>query len=504
MIFSAFSESIGYTSADDLRFSKEKDDEGYRCEKVIFNIVETPKTELPLIEGDETEETSDATANEADDEDENDTSVDNLYDEAIITANEIARLIRDECGRNGEPLRGGDIAVLVRSHRHAKPLTSALRKLNIKYTESSKKGLSEDKDMQILVDLLSSIDNPRSDIPLSRFITADTDTIRPIFSFEEIVKIRTLNKEQKERSLYDSILNYIDQGEDKSLAERCSDLETLINRLRNVSSKLSAEKFLQVIASLKDFAELCRTDAFVYLYDCACRYVKGGWNGLYNFVKYLKSLIENGESGKEPDRGDPDAVTIMTVHQSKGLEFNTCFVFGTGKQFNTDDTKNAFIFSKELGLSVKLPPEASPDDDIVERASVRYADTITHFAGKTALKSRLLEEEARILYVALTRARERLYVSGTLSKSFTEAMEDAFDCPDTEYGIRHSKNYLTWMLQAVCNGDISDFCKVNVYKKGQNKLEAKVSFQSGTGVGKNATKDEKEYAALMSAPCAQT
>jgi len=280
MIFSAFSESISYTAEDDLRFSKDKDDESYHCENVIFNIVETPKAELPLIDDEESAENApEASANESEEEDE-DVSTDNLYDEAIITANEIARLIRDERGRNGEPLRGGDIAVLVRSHRHAKPLISALRKLNIKYTESSKKGLSEDRDMQILIDLLSTIDNPRSDIPLSRLITADTDAVRPIFSFEEIVRIRTLNKKQKERSLYDSILNYIDQGEDKALAERCSSLGKLINKLRSISSKLSAEKFLRVIASHERFAELCRTDAFVYLYDCACRYVRGGWNGL--------------------------------------------------------------------------------------------------------------------------------------------------------------------------------------------------------------------------------
>jgi len=194
----------------------------------------------------------------------------------------------------------------------------------------------------------------------------------------------------------------------------------------------------------------------------------------------------------------------MTVHQSKGLEFNTCFVFGTAKQFNTSDTKNAFIFSKELGLSVKLPPAPDPDADIVDRTSVRYADTITHFAGSTALKSRLLEEEARILYVALTRARERLYVSGTLSNAFTEAMEDALDCPDEEYGIRHSKSYLSWMLLAICGGGISDFCKVNVYKKGKNRLTDKFTFQNGISVGKNATENEKEYAKLLSSPHGQT
>ncbi len=493
-IFSAFSESIGYTADDDLVFSKRIERDDYISPKVILSIIETPPAdENDIEEADAPEEGEDGGREPGDA-----LSSGNLADEAMVTANEIARLIRDERGYEGQPLRGGDMAVLVRSHSHAKPLTEALERLNIKYVLSSKTGLFEDRDMKLLIDLLSVIDNPRNDIPLCRLLSADCETISPLFSFEELLKMRLLRKQTKAGALYDALLRYADEGEDRELAARCSSFHELITKLRLLSSRLPADKFLRALSSLERYHTLCTTDAFTYLYDCACRYVRRNWNGLYSFLKYLKQLQEKGESGKEPEKGDPDSVVIMTIHQSKGLEFNTCFLFGMGKQFNMSDTKEPLICTKEYGLSMKLHPLEDPDADPIDSTAARYENTPLWLAGVETLRQKQIEEEARILYVGLTRARERLYVSGTLSRPYAEVLDKTLQVPDPVYAMRNSRTYLSWILLALSKaGGEGEIYERRILQKGQVSLTTPFRRLGAAEAGKNASSEELAYATLM-------
>ncbi len=490
-VFNTFKESISFSEKqDNLVFSKPSDDASYICPKVVLNIIETPQEEEDIQEeqdGETTEgkKTADAeekefektnAGEEAAKNDEDALSSGNLADEAMVTANEIARLIKAEKNAKGDPLRGSDITVLVRSHAHTPPLIEAFDKLHIRYVLSSKTGLFDDRDMKLLIDLLSIVDNPRNDIPLCRLLSADCETLSPFFTFEELLKMRLLRKEQKERSLYDAILNYAEEKGNDELAARCKELEKEISKLRNLSSRLPADKFLRTVSTMERYRKLCQTEAFTYLYDCACRYVRQNWNGLYNFLKYLKQLQEKGESGKEPENGDLDSVTIMTIHQSKGLEFNTCFLFGTGKQFNMKDTKESLICSQEYGLSMKLHPLKEDSDDIIESMARRYEDTPLWQSGAIMLRQKQIEEEARILYVALTRAMERLYVSGTLPKSYAEELEKIAKTPDFHYAIKKSKTYLSWLLFALSKGSGEGIIyDRQIWKKGKITLTEPLS-----------------------------
>lgn len=479
-IFSTFSESIGYTSDDDLIFTKEKPYNEYSSPEVVIDLVQSIESE------------NDEDDDSFDDGDHENTN--KLNDEAYVVANEIARLVRHEKGADGMPLRFGDIAVLVRSHSHAKPLIQALDKLNIKHVSSSKGDIFDDPEMSFLADLLRVIDNPRSDIPLCRLLTAKTQSISPLFTLEEIVTVRRHTPRSK--SLFDAMILYDGESTDENIVRKCREFVLMIDKMRTLSAKVSADKLLRAIASHDKFSSLLDSRAYIYIYDCACKYVRNSWNGLYSFVKHLNSLMEKGESGLEPAKADRDTVTVMTVHQSKGLEFNTCFLFGFNKQFNFSDSRSPMIFTKEFGLSMKLPPSAA-DDDPIESMRKRYEENILWRAAEIKTRQKLVEEEARIFYVALTRARERLYISATLNKSYHEYMNTIEKDADKTYGIKRSKTYMKWILTALSETDDNSSYKINIHDVGQISLTQRFDSSRSLEGATNILPEEKEYAELF-------
>ena len=454
-IFSAFAESIGYTSSDDLIFTKAKPFEDYISHKVHLNIIQKP---VPVEEADaEGEEVEEKAFEE---------NPDKLYDEAVIVANEISRLVREDKKADGTPIQFKDIAILIRSHAASTILASVMGQMNIPYSISAKNEFLDGRDMKLLVDLLSAIDNPRADVPLCNILSAPING-SPILSLEEIITVRRASPSSK--SLYDAILDYHDEGSDKSIEQKCARATQELDLLRRVASTLSADKLLRHLCQSELFAKLCQGDAYNYLYDCACRYVRQSWNGLYNFLVYFKRLVESGDGGGEGAGGNADAVTVMTIHQSKGLEFPVCFLFATNKQFNLMDSRSPVIFSKDFGLSMKLPPKHSENTDVIEKIRVRHKENVLWRAADLRIKRRQIEEEARIFYVALTRARERLYLSATLNTTFDEYIYSLSRCADTFYEIKKGKSYVRQTILALAADLLyeSDVFKLNVYTKGE-------------------------------------
>ncbi len=458
-IFSAFSESIGYTSEDDLKFGKGAPYEGYLSPEICLNIVQTPNS------GDDSDEIIEQSSDSTQDKE----NAGNLGDEAIVTANKIADLLRHEKNADGTPITPGNIAILVRSHVYTKPLTRALSALNIKYALSSNGELFETEDMRLLVDLLSVINNPREDMPLCHVLTTESDIYSPEFSLEEVIRIRKAS--DKSRSLYDAMIEFSYSGEDASIKQRCSKFIALVEKMREASGRMSADKLIKSLISSERYSALTKTEAFTYLYDCACRYVKNTWSSLYSFINYFKDVMERGESGSEPDSKVNDAVRIMSIHQSKGLEFNVCFLFGFGKQFNMQN-RYSLIFSKDLGPSMKLPPQEA--EDAFENIKKRHEDNPIYKTVDRYIKQKQLEEEARIFYVALTRARERLIISATLSKEYDEVTEKLSRSADPVYEIKKSRSYISWILLTLAKGSIEDsILSVNIFDKNAVTLTSR-------------------------------
>ncbi len=486
-VFSAFSDIIGYTHDDDLVFSKNIDNEEYKSPKVVLNLIQSAKSPKSSEDEDDSGLYEDST---------------DMSDEAIVVANEIADLIRNQKKADGSSIRGSDIAVIVRGLKGALPLTDALKALNIKYVLSSSKEIFESEDTKLLTDLLSVIDNPRIDIPLYRLITAQTELAEPVFSLEEVVHIRKHTETSK--SLFDAIIKYGEDNVHPEISARCREFVAMIEKMRAVANKLSADKLIKSLSLCPRYARLADTRAYAYIYDLACKYVKNVWSSLYSFLKYFKSLMEKGEGGAESASVDPNAVNIMTIHHSKGLEYTACFLFDCNRLFNFRDASKALIFTKKFGISMKFPVQSSSEDSLVNKISQRYSSTPLWNAATIELNSKTVEEESRNLYVALTRARERLYISATLNKDIEAYMELLRDESITQYKIKHAKNYIDWILPALAHDtEKKDAYEIKVFSEGDASLTSPLGASEKALSTIQLDDDEKELSMLLNSPSNQ-
>ena len=154
------------------------------------------------------------------------------------------------------------------------------------------------------------------------------------------------------------------------------------------------------------------------LYDRARQYEATSFRGLFRFLRFIERILERGDDmGTARALGEQeDVVRIMTIHKSKGLEFPVVFVAGLGRRFNTQDLMKRFLLHKDFGFGSQF---------IDPRKRIKYT-TLSQLAIKRKMKMELIAEEMRVLYVALTRAKEKLILIGTV-KDANKEMEKWLD-----------------------------------------------------------------------------
>ena len=494
-IFSSFADSIGYDEEkDQLKFGKISDHFD-PPKKVILNVVE------PADNDDSEEEEADS---EQDTEEE---STSKLADEATVCANEIARLIRDknEFNADGSPVRAGDIAILVRGHAQIEPIADALTRAGINYVTNAKNKLLDSNEMKLLADILSVIDNPREDIPLCRVLTASLPYYSPILTLDDIVLIKT--KADGKATLFDALVCYAKDGENQELSEKCSSFVSILDDYRKLAAKVSVDKLLRTISRDRYFAGLCESDAYTYLYSTACKYVRNAWNGLYSFISYFKGLMEKGSSNTDPIKAQSDEVTIITMHQSKGLEYKVCFLFGLGTEMNFKSLSSPLIFNRELGISMKLPVPHAEGADVYSKTQVKREENIIWKAATILAKNKMLEEEARVFYVAMTRAKERLYLSATLNKPYKD-IRSAMLLEGRDYvnEIRNGKSYIRWtMISLLSQPDENDLFILNKYPRNKiQPISDKLTREEVEASAYGITETDKTFAEILNDPHGET
>ena len=203
------------------------------------------------------------------------------------------------------------------------------------------------------------------------------------------------------------------------------------------------------------------------LFQKAKDYESSNFKGLYNFINFIDKLkISSGDMGSAKLIGEnDDVVRIMSIHKSKGLEFPVVFLSSTGKQFNLNDLKEDVLLHQEMGIGAKY---------IDYDKQVKY-DTLSKLAIKNKILLETLSEEMRILYVALTRAKEKLFITG-VTRDFKKDLEK-IDSNIERYPkendkinpilIKKCKKYLDWILlvyqyeKNLCSNEVT----LNTYKK---------------------------------------
>jgi len=175
------------------------------------------------------------------------------------------------------------------------------------------------------------------------------------------------------------------------------------------------------------------------LLEKAGTFEKSSYYGLYHFIRYMEQIrkynVDQGEANTLDENAD--VVRIMTIHKSKGLEFPVTFVSGLGKKFNLQDSSKSVIVDMDYGIGVDyVSPELRLKNDTLRKGAI-----------SVKMQAENLAEEIRVLYVALTRAKEKLIMTGVLSKALKEGEEEGEVCGPLSYARLYGANtYLDWIL----------------------------------------------------------
>ena len=431
-IFEACPDTIGYREGDDLIHRKSAP-EGHESPMVTLQI------------------TQPAEADEDNEDDEEEDQNDSTDTETLAAVNEILRLLAEEKKADGTPILPSDIAILSRTKAPLEVFARALTDAGVPVSAQSGGELYKSAPFRFWLALLDVIDNPSLDIPLS-YLLCEPHSGTPAFSPEQLALVRKAAAQNL--SLYDAICAYAAEGEDASLRALCAAFCAKLEAWRTLAVQLSADALLTELAQDEHLAAHAQSEAFLFLYENARQFTRKHWNGLYGFVRAQhRAMNTKGSSSEASSAGG--GVALMTVHHSKGLEYPVCFLVKCGKKFNRRDSQQTLIYDKDMGIGIKLSDGKGKRDTLLRRSMT---------LGKV---HRSTEEEMRTLYVALTRARERLYLTATIKKPYTAFWRECAMGGSAD--ILQAPDHLSWVLSAMAANEqrASTCCCVELYEQGQ-------------------------------------
>lgn len=420
-LFSVCGESIGYQKEDDLRFSKPVSPNQPRT-KVTLALVGKKDPDVPK------------------------SPLKTPYDEAYWIATEIERLVGKEKKADGSLIQYRDVTVLMRGKTDLPVIKEVFDRFSIPNKSNEISDFFENPDVLLILSLLSSIDNPRRDVSLAGALRS------PFFGFtmDDLVAIR--RNAENGLSLYDDLLKAA-ENETEPLGQKCKRFADTLTYWRHKAQTLPTSKLLKKLYRDLSVMSLSggKSENLLRLYEYARSYEASGYKGLGSFISYVNELIERGTTLANND-GDKDinAVSLMTIHHSKGLEFPVCFLYGCGKSTQPPNG-DGLIFDPHLGFAFWLRDESG------------FGKLASPFKHAVAARSEETEQEGliRVLYVALTRARERLYLTAAVpdpDKLFANAADLArFSDP---YSLLTAKSYLKWITAALHGKHTDDVLQI--------------------------------------------
>lgn len=349
--------------------------------------------------------------------------------EAYAIAKRIKRLLKENQVTDKEsgklrPVSYKDIVVLLRTNSGwDEEFRKVFSEEGIPSYITSKTGYFKTTEIQTVLQFLRVLDNPLQDIPLFGVL----HSVFGGFDEEETALIKVLTDGKVEKSaLFFERLQYMAVGMQEDLPEKEAEESALqekakcfldkIDRYRDMVSYLSIHELLQMILSENNYflyvtalpgGEQRRANVAMLL-EKAIAFEQTSYHGLFHFIRYMEQMekydVDYGEAGTFEE--EADVVRIMSIHKSKGLEFPICFVAGLSKKFNMQDTTKPLIADIDMGIGT----------DFIDPKARICSKTLRKnvMAGKMRLDN--IAEELRILYVALTRAKEKLILTGCVDK----------------------------------------------------------------------------------------
>ncbi|WP_034550152.1 helicase-exonuclease AddAB subunit AddA [Carnobacterium funditum] len=345
---------------------------------------------------------------------------DKTQGELLMVGQKIQQLIQEEfpiydkklkCNR---PIKYQDIVLLTPTKKNNLVLLEIFNRLSIPLHVNDTQNYFQTTEITIMMSLLKIIDNPYQDIPLAAVLRS------PIVGLNEN-ELASIRISQKTGDYYEALNQFYASypGEDKASAFTTAlfhKIDLFLTHLKKWREEARREHLVGLIWSIyKDthFLDYVggmssgrqRKANLHALYERAASYEQTSFKGLFQFVRFIEKMQEKDKDLAEPKAiaADEDAVRVMTIHASKGLEFPVVFVLDLTKQFNLQDIRKSYLFNEVYGVGTEYKDQES---------HIRYP-SLPGIALKVERKAKLLSEEMRKLYVALTRAEEKLFLIGS-------------------------------------------------------------------------------------------
>ena len=346
------------------------------------------------------------------------------------------------------PVQYKDIVILLRTvSGWADTFGSVLTEMGIPNFTGSQSGYFSAAEVRTVLSYLQVLDNPRQDIPLAAVLHSAIGGLDE----EELAWIRS---ESEEGSFYECCRSYLESGADKAIKEKLEHFFDMLERFRARAEYTPVHLLLWEILDETGYGAYAqalpagsqRKANLDMLVEKAIAYEATSYRGLYHFVRYIENLkkyeVDYGEAniGSESD----NTVRIMSIHKSKGLEFPVVFVCGMAKQFNETDSRAKAVMHPSLGIGC---------DCVDTRLRTRQASLLKKIIQKTTSMENL-GEEMRVLYVAMTRAKEKLILTGCVGNMEEQAAKWSQTAATPGETLPYSSltgasSYLDWVMPAL-------------------------------------------------------
>ena len=357
-----------------------------------------------------------------------------------------------------------DIVILLRTTSNvANIYEKELNKLEIPVFSDSTASYFETEEIQTILSVLRIIDNPNSDIPLVTVMRSEIGG----FTDNELVEIRLASKNT---SYYEALEKVKNESEESKLKQKVISFLNMLEEWQQKQEYLALDELIWYIYESTNYYDFInsnpngelKTANLKLLFEKAKDYEKASFKGLYNFINYIDKISKSsGDQASAKLIGENEnVIRIMSIHKSKGLEFPVVFLCETGKMFNVQDLNQSILLHQDMGFGPKY---------INYERKIEY-NTLAKEAIRVKTLNEILSEEMRLLYVALTRAKEKLIITGcdkNLKKSYAKKENSNLDIVN----IRKAKSYLDWLELVYLNNKdkTDDILEVNFINKNDIK-----------------------------------
>lgn len=376
--------------------------------------------------------------------------------EARLMAKHIKDMVEERRGvynpktKTSKPVNYRDIVILLRSMTWAPQIMEEFKQQGIPIYANLSTGYFQATEVAIMLALLKVIDNPYQDIPLAAVLRS------PIVGLNE-EDLAVIRISQKRGAFYDALTTFCMQkptADNEEVHEKTSQFFDRLKSWRTAARQGSVSDLIWQLYRETRFFDFAggmpggkqRQANLRALYDRARQYEATTFRGLFRFLRFIERMRERGDDlGAARALGEQeDVVRIMTIHSSKGLEFPVVFTAGLARNFNTMDLKKFYMLDKEFGFAAKyINPEKR----------ISYP-SLPQLAFRRKHKMEMLAEEMRVLYVALTRAKEKLYLIGSVkdAEKMISKWQDEASRPEwllDEYLRASATGFIDWIGPAV-------------------------------------------------------